>query len=104
VLPIVAAYRKYYGAAFALRITALMFVTMVAAALLIDLLFSGLGLIPHTRPSTKDVFGSIQVDYKLALNILGLLIFASLMWLSMRRGETNPVCGMAVDKAKARPE
>ena len=53
-----------------------MFVTMVAAALVIDLLFSGLGLIPHTRPSTKDVFGSIQVDYKLALNILGLLIFA----------------------------
>ena len=104
VLPIVAAYRKYYGTAFALRITALMFVTMVAAALVIDLLFSGLGLIPHTRPSTKDVFGSIQVDYKLALNILGLLIFASLMWLSMRRGETNPVCGMAVDKAKARPE
>jgi uncharacterized protein len=66
VLPIVAAYRKYYGTAFALRITALMFVTMVAAALVIDLLFSGLGLIPQTRPSTKDVFGSIQVDYKLA--------------------------------------
>jgi uncharacterized protein len=89
VLPIVAAYRKYYGTAFALRITALMFVTMVAAALVIDLLFSGLGLIPQTRPSTKDVFGSIQVDYKLALNILGLLIFASLMWLSVPRGATK---------------
>ena len=33
VLPIVLAYRKYYGRAFALRITALMFVTMVMAAL-----------------------------------------------------------------------
>ena len=33
VLPILAVYRKYYGRAFALRITALMFVTMVAAAL-----------------------------------------------------------------------
>ena len=30
VLPILAIYRKYYGGAFALRITALMFVTMVA--------------------------------------------------------------------------
>ena len=46
VLPIVLAYRKYYGTAFALRITALMFVTMVLAALVVDLVFSGLGLIP----------------------------------------------------------
>ena len=36
VLPIVAIYRKYYGTAFALRITALMFVTMVLAALVVD--------------------------------------------------------------------
>src|ERR1700731_4631677 len=46
VLPILAIYRKYYGTKFALRITALMFVTMVLAALAIDALFSGLGLIP----------------------------------------------------------
>jgi uncharacterized protein len=32
VLPIVAIYRKYYGTAYALRVVALMFVTMVAAA------------------------------------------------------------------------
>ena len=36
VLPIVLAYRKYYGTAFALRITALMFVTIVIAALIVD--------------------------------------------------------------------
>jgi uncharacterized membrane protein YraQ (UPF0718 family)/YHS domain-containing protein len=101
VLPIVVAYRKYYGTAFALRITALMFVTMVLAALVIDLLFSALGLIPHTRPSTKDVFGAIEVDYKLVLNVLGLLIFAALMWLTIRRGATDPVCGMSVDRDRA---
>lgn len=39
-LPIVLAYRKYYETAFALRITALMFVTMVVAALIVDGLFS----------------------------------------------------------------
>jgi YHS domain-containing protein/uncharacterized membrane protein YraQ (UPF0718 family) len=102
VLPILIAYRKYYGTAFALRITALMFVTMVMAALVIDLLFSGLGLIPSTRPSTDDVFASVQVDYKLALNLLGLLVFASLMRLTLRRGVTDPVCGMSVDKANAK--
>jgi uncharacterized membrane protein YraQ (UPF0718 family) len=89
VLPVIAAYRKYYGTAFALRITALMFVTMVMAALVVDVLFSGLGLIPHTRPSTEDVFGSVHVDYKLALNLLGLLIFAALFGLTVRREEST---------------
>ena len=46
VLPIVAIYRKYYGTSFALRITALMYVTMVVAALLVAGLFALLGLTP----------------------------------------------------------
>jgi uncharacterized membrane protein YraQ (UPF0718 family) len=46
ILPIVAIYRKYYGTAFALRVTGLMFLTMVIAALIIDGVFSGVGLIP----------------------------------------------------------
>jgi uncharacterized membrane protein YraQ (UPF0718 family) len=86
VLTIVAAYRKYYGTAFALRITALMFVTMVIAALIVDGLFGLLGLIPTgPRPSRGDVFGSVELNYKLFLNVLGLAIFAALMWLSRRR-------------------
>jgi uncharacterized protein len=82
VLPIVAAYRKYYGTAFALRITALMFVTMVIGALVVDLLFSSLGLIPDARPTTRDVFGSIEVDYKLALNLVATAIFVTLFSMS----------------------
>jgi uncharacterized protein len=102
VLPIIAIYRKYYGWAFALRITALMFVTMVLAALAVDGLFSLFGLIPSgARPSRGDIFGSIQVDYKLFLNLLGLVVFAGLFWLTMRRGDTDPVCGMKVDRARA---
>jgi uncharacterized membrane protein YraQ (UPF0718 family)/YHS domain-containing protein len=101
VLPIVAAYRKYYGAGFALRITALMFVTMMLAALAIDLVFSGASLIPSTRPSKEDVFGSVSVDYKLVLNVVGAAVFAALLWLTARRGATDPVCGMKVDKDRA---
>ena len=101
VLTIIAAYRKYYGTKYALRITALMFVTMVLAALAVDLLFGGLGLIPSTRPSQNDIFGSIQIDYKLFLNLLGVVIFAALFALTMRRGATDPVCGMTVERAKA---
>src|SRR5437762_9665314 len=46
VLPIIAAYIKYYGRAYALRITALMFVTIVIAALVVDVAFGAVGLIP----------------------------------------------------------
>jgi uncharacterized membrane protein YraQ (UPF0718 family)/YHS domain-containing protein len=101
VLPIVAAYIKYYGREYALRITALMFVTIVISALIVDGLFSLLGLIPDTRPSRDDIFGSVQLDYKLVLNVLGVIIFAALFWLTARRGATDPVCGMKVDRSKA---
>ena len=102
VLPIIVAYRKYYGTSFAMRITALMFVTMVIAALIINAVFGGLGVIPTgARPSRGDIFGSIRPDYKLALNIVGVVIFAILFWLTTRRGVTDPVCGMKVDREKA---
>jgi YHS domain-containing protein len=102
VLPILAIYRKYYGWRFAARITALMFVTMVLAALAVDGLFSLLGLIPGgARPTRADIFGSIGLDYKLALNVLGLVVFAALFGLTARRGATDVVCGMKVDRAKA---
>jgi uncharacterized membrane protein YraQ (UPF0718 family)/YHS domain-containing protein len=98
VLPIVLIYRKYYGTAFALRICALMLAAMVVAALAVDGLFGALGLIPGARPSADDVFGSIGLDYKLVLNVLALAAFAGLMWLTARRGATDPVCGMTVDR------
>jgi uncharacterized membrane protein YraQ (UPF0718 family)/YHS domain-containing protein len=102
VLPIVAIYRKYYGTRFALRIVALMLVTMVLAALIVDGLFSASGLIPTgPRPSREGIFGTITVNYKLALNALGAMIFTALFWLTVRRGSTDPVCGMKVDRAKA---
>src|SRR3954464_8585922 len=84
VLPIVAIYRKYYGWSFALRITALMFVTMVVAALVIHAVFSGLGLIPSARPSTEDVFGSIELDYKAVLNAIALVIFVAMFSIALR--------------------
>jgi uncharacterized membrane protein YraQ (UPF0718 family) len=86
VLPIVAIYRKYYGWEFTLRIVALMLLTMVLAALAVDGLFSAAGLIPTTRPSRNDIFGSVRLDYKLVLNVLGLAVFAALFWLSGRGG------------------
>ena len=102
VIPILLIYRKYYGARFTVRITALMFVTMVIAALVVNGIFSALGLVPTgPRPTRADIFSAVHLDYKLALNLLGLAIFAALFWLTARRGATDPVCGMTVDRDKA---
>jgi YHS domain-containing protein len=68
----------------------------------VDGIFSALGLIPTgPRPTRPDIFSSIQLNYKLALNLLGFAIFAALFWLTTRRGATDPVCGMKVDREKA---
>jgi uncharacterized membrane protein YraQ (UPF0718 family)/YHS domain-containing protein len=101
VLPIILIYRKYYGWAFTLRITALMFATMVIAALAIDGIFSAVDLIPTDRPSTDDVFSPIELNYKALLNAVALVAFAVLMGMTVRRGATDPVCGMRVDRDKA---
>jgi uncharacterized membrane protein YraQ (UPF0718 family)/YHS domain-containing protein len=102
VLPILAIYRKYYSTRFAIRIAALMFVTMATAGLAVDGLFSALHLIPTgPRPTRADIFSAVAINYKLALNILGVVIFAALLRLTARRGATDPVCGMTVDRAKA---
>lgn len=84
VIPIIAIYRKFYGTKFAIRLVALMFVTMVIAALIVDLTFGAINLIPESRPTTEDVFGSVEVDYKLFLTIAGAAIFSALWWLARR--------------------
>jgi uncharacterized membrane protein YraQ (UPF0718 family) len=94
VIPIVLAYRKYYGWPFAWRITVLMFVTMVLAALAVDGIFGLANLIPTgPRPSRADIFGSVELDYKLVLNIIGVVIFAVLFWLSGRSTAESDDCG-----------
>ncbi len=102
ILPIIAIYRKYYGSAFTVRLVALLLVVMVLAALVVQALFSGLHLIPAgARPSQSDIFSGVHLDYKFVLNALGLLLFAGLFALTMRRGSVDPVCGMTVDRARA---
>ena len=101
VLPIALIYRKYYGTRYALRIIALMFVTMAAAALVVDGIFSAAGIVPSRRPTRADVFPTVALDYKLVLNVLATGVFVALFTLTVRRGATDPVCGMAVDRATA---
>jgi uncharacterized protein len=101
VLPILAIYRKYYGMAFTVRIAVLMFTTMVIAALAIDGLFTLVGIVPDTRPGRDQIFSSVSLNSTLVLNVIATLAFAALFGLTVRRGATDPVCGMQVDRGKA---
>ncbi len=100
VLPIVAIYRKYYGTQFALRIVALMFVTIVLSALVVDGLFGAAGLIPHARPTRADVFSAVKVDYRLFANIIALAVFAALFGLPAQGRLGRPVGSAAADDAR----
>jgi uncharacterized membrane protein YraQ (UPF0718 family) len=73
VLPIIDIYRKYYGWKAAGLIVAVFYVAMALAALLIELLFDSLGLIPSQR-SAQIVETSISLNYTTVLNVIFLAI------------------------------
>ena len=84
VLPLVFVYRKYYGTKAALYITGVLFIAMVVAGIVVDLLFSGLGLAPHMGtgiPSLAQV--GFSWDYTTWLNLAALLGGGFLVFLHM---------------------
>jgi uncharacterized protein len=104
IIPIAAAYRKYYGGRFAVRLVAIMYGAMVVAALIVDGVFSLLGLVPSSRPSVASISERpITWNYTTVLNLIFLAVFGALIWLTMSRGAKDPVCGMTVDRGAAPP-
>ena len=101
VVPIVLIYRKYYGGKVTALLVGIMFVTMVAAALIVDGIFSALDLVPTHRPSIESITErAITWNYTTALNIVFFAVAAALVALTMRRASKDPVCGMTVDRGK----
>lgn len=102
IIPIVLIYGRYYGWRLTALLVGIMFGAIVAAALAVDGIFSGLGLIPEKRPSVDSITGrGISWNYTTALNIVFTLVAAALFWLTIRRGARDPVCGMTVDRGTA---
>ena len=104
IIPIVIAYTKFYGRELTARLVAIMFVSMVLAALAVDGIFSALGLVPTSRPSIDSISSrGISWNYTTVLNIVFLAIAAALFGLTLRRGAKDPVCGMTVDRGAGKP-
>jgi uncharacterized membrane protein YraQ (UPF0718 family) len=79
ILPILNIYRKYYG----MKMAAFLFVTFYAAiagaALIVELVFGTLGLVPAER-NARVVDATITWDYTSWLNIAFLILAAALIW------------------------
>src|SRR5215831_11785373 len=85
VLPILNIYRKYYGFKMAVFLFATFYVAMAVAALMVELIFNGLALVPSERKA-RVVEASIAWNYTTWLNIAFLGLAALLVWRFLRTG------------------
>jgi len=85
ILPILHIYKKYYGWKMAGFLLATFYATMVAAGLIVEFLFQGLG-IERTARNAKVIEASISWNYTTYLNIVFLLLAAMLVWRYFRYG------------------
>ena len=107
-LPLILIYRKFYGGKLTARMVALFWAVMSAAGLGTEYLFEVLGLVPESRP-VEVVEASFQWNYTTILNVLFIVVFFVLYWLSHNQKRfgggagyaSDPVCGMQVQTATA---
>ncbi len=84
VLPLLDVYRRYYGVRMMLYITGVFFVTMAAAAVVMDLAFSALHLVPVRNPHARAGFATFAFDSTFWLNAAFALLAVALWRLSAR--------------------
>ena len=85
ILPILDSYRRYYGTRMAGFLLITFYAAMVASALLVEVVFSALGLVPSTR-SAHVTEASVALNYTTILNAIFLAIAAFLVTRFIRTG------------------
>ena len=85
VLPILDIYRRYYGLRMAGFLLVTFYVSMAAAALIVETVFESLGFVPQQRHASV-VGASISWNYTTWLNIIFLIIAGLLVWRFLRTG------------------
>ncbi|HEY7693672.1 MAG TPA: permease [Gaiellaceae bacterium] len=93
IAPILNIYRKYYGLRMAAVLASVLYVTMVAAGLAVELLFQALGIVPTER-NAKVETATVSWNYTTYLNIVFLGLAAILVWRYFRRGGGLPMLRM----------
>jgi uncharacterized membrane protein YraQ (UPF0718 family) len=85
ILPILNIYRKYYGLRMSRYLLLTFYAAMVAAGLIVEVLFSALGLVPDER-NAKVVDAGLTWNYTTALNIFFLVLAGVLAIRAARTG------------------
>lgn len=81
--PLVMINAKYYGWRVALYIAAVMYVSIVATALILNTLFGLLGITPQSGRQVTDV-AQFSFDYTFYMNLVFIGVAAGLFWLHKR--------------------
>ena len=86
VIPLLLIYRKYYGVRAAWRITFILFLSMICAGLVVDLIFNALHLVPQgSRPPNAIAMATFSWNYTTWLNLAAIALAAWLVYLHKRR-------------------
>ncbi|TCT31768.1 permease [Martelella mediterranea] len=80
ILPLLDAYRRYFGWKMAAYIGAVLFATMVIAGIVMDVIFTTLGLVPSEAPDIQRELTSFAVDYTFWLNLIFALPAGWMVW------------------------
>ena len=83
VIPLIVIYRKYFGGRATLYIVVIFYVSMVAAGIIVDVLFAALGLIPQgARAASPIEHATFAWNYTAWLNIIA--VAAATVLLALR--------------------
>jgi len=86
VLPLIDIYRKYYGWKLALSMTGVFYLAMVAAGLVVELLFAWAGQVPKPTGNLLMEVEQIGFNYTSVLNVLFVAAIVGLLWWAKRTG------------------
>jgi len=81
--PLVMINAKYYGWRVALYIAAVMYVSIVVTALILNYLFGALGITPESGRKVEDI-AQFSFDYTFYMNLVFVVVAAGLFWLNRR--------------------
>lgn len=82
VLPLVIAYRKYYGIKAALYITLILFLAMALAGVVVELSFSAMRLVPKAGPGISPMSqAGFSWNYTTWLDLAGLIVGGCLFFI-----------------------
>lgn len=84
ILPLLDAYRRYFGWKMAVYIGLILYVTMVLAAIFMDGVFTVLSLVPEQTIDIRRELTSFSIDYTFWLNLVFAIPAAWLFWKGLK--------------------